>query len=127
MSGKLAEPAGSLIDRVGGCFSTACAIHCSLKPFLWLIPSVAGFDMIVSHSAEGVLLGLGVFLATVSTVWGFSKHGRFEVFLPLVAAVFLIAVGRMVFYAPLRTVLVVSGGLSIAFTHLLNLKLRSRY
>ena len=112
------------IDRIGGCLSTACAIHCSLKPLLLLLPSVAWLDFLMDHSTERILLGSGIFLALGSTFWGFSKHRQTAIFLPLAIAFGLIIVGRYAMSGTVRTMLVVPGGLTVATTHYLNMKLR---
>lgn len=109
-----------LVDRVGGCLSTACAIHCALKPVLFILPSMAWLDLIMGHTAERILLSSGVLLATTSVSWGFSRHGCYRVFWMLAAALLLIGTGRYILAGATRTLLVVPGGLIIAATHVVN-------
>lgn len=100
----------------------ACAVHCLLKPLLFLLPSVVGLDILMSHSAERILLGTGVLLALGSTLRGFRRHRRSGIFLSLGLALVAFLLGRYVFTGYGRTLLTVTGGLTIALTHLLNLR-----
>ncbi len=109
-----------VIDRVGGCLSTACAVHCALKPVLFILPSMAWLDVIMGHTAERILLSSGVLLASTSVSWGFSRHGCYRVFWMLAAALVLIGSGRYLLSGPARTAFVVPGGLTIAATHVVN-------
>lgn len=108
------------LDRVGGCLSTACAIHCAIKPLLILLPSIAWMDLLMGHTTERIMLSSGVLLATTSVSWGFSRHGCYRVFWLLGAALILIGTGRYALEGVARTMLVVPGGLTIAGTHVLN-------
>lgn len=100
----------------------ACAVHCSLKPLLFLLPSVVGLDILMGHSVERVLLGTGVLLALGSTLRGFWRHRRSGIFLYLGLALVALFLGRYAFTGYGRTLLTVTGGLTIALTHLLNLR-----
>lgn len=111
-----------VIDRFGSCVSFLCAVHCALKPLLFLVPSVVGLDVLRSHSLERVLLGIGVFLVLGSTLFGFRRHRQLSIFVPVGLALALILIGRFAGEQPVRTVLTVGGGLAIAFTHLMNLR-----
>lgn len=108
------------MDRVGGCLSTACAIHCAFKPLLFVLPSVAWLDVLMGHTAERIMLSGGVLLATTSVSWGFSRHGCHRVFWLLGLAIAMIATGRYALGGFARTMFVVPGGLTIAGTHVLN-------
>ncbi len=111
------------LDRVGSCVSGACAVHCALKPLLFVLPSVAGLELLMGATTERVLLGVGLFLALGSLSWGYSHHEKIEVFYPLVLGVLLLIAGRYGFSRPLRTILVVPGGLLLAGSHLVNMRL----
>jgi len=114
------------IDGLGSCVSTACAIHCSLKPFLFILPSVAWLDVIMGHTFERIMLGFGVLLALTSVSWGFSKHGCYRVFFILAGGLAIIATGRYLLSVPARTLFVVPGGLILAVTHVVNTVLIDR-
>jgi hypothetical protein len=115
-----------LLDRVGGCLSTACAIHCAIKPLLFVLPSIAWLDLLMGHTAERIMLSTGVLLASTSVSWGFSRHGCYRVFWMLTAALLLIGTGRYALDGVARTLLVVPGGLTIAGTHVVNTVLINR-
>lgn len=109
-----------LLDRVGGCLSTACAIHCSIKPLLFILPSVAWLDVLMSHTTERIMISTGVLLATTSVSWGFSRHGCYRVFVLLAVALGLIFTGQYFLDGLVHTSFVVTGGLTIAATHVVN-------
>lgn len=112
------------LDRVGSCLSAACAIHCTAKPFLFVLPSIAWLDFIMSPQFEGVLLTSGVLLALTGVTWGYTRHEDARVFLSLLVAFGLIGIGRLaVPHGWLERILVIPGGLIIALTHLINARL----
>lgn len=108
------------IDSVGSCLSTACAVHCAIKPLLFLLPSVAWLELMMGHTTERIMLSSGVLLAATSTSWGFSRHGCYRVFWMLAVALILIGTGRYALDGLTRTMFVIPGGLTIAGTHVVN-------
>ncbi|MFB6357274.1 MAG: MerC domain-containing protein [bacterium] len=111
------------LDQVGSCVSLACAVHCSIKPLLFILPSIAWLDFLMSPQFESYLLGSGILLALGSVCWGFSKHRRLQVFFYLGAALLLITTGRSLFHGIYESMFVVPGGLIIAGTHVINMRL----
>lgn len=112
------------LDTVGSCLSVACAIHCSLKPLLLVLPSVAWLDFLMGPEFEGAMIALGVMLASGTVAWGYAHHGKPSVVLTLLGAFVLIAAGRFLVPGGLaERMLVVPGGLLVALTHWMNVRL----
>jgi hypothetical protein len=114
----------AVLDRLGGCVSTACAVHCAVEPILIVLHSIASIEFLFGGTFERIILTGGLCLATVSVVYGLRQHGNPRIFLPFITGVFLIALGEIGFASPLQTVFIVPGGLAIAGTHLLNIRYR---
>lgn len=114
----------SVLDRVGGCVSTACAIHCALEPLLILLPSIASIEFLLGETLERVFLAGGLTLALLSVVYGLRQHGDRRILGSFLVGVSLVTLGQVGFAGSWRTVFVVPGGLTIAATHLLNVQFR---
>lgn len=111
------------LDRLGSCLSAACAVHCSLKPLLFILPSVAWLDVLVSQQFEGVMLTVGVLLASGSVAWGYARHRSGTILVSLAVAVVVILAGRLIgSHGWVQRSLVIPGGVLLALTHWLNLR-----
>lgn len=120
-----------IVDRVGMTASTLCAVHCALSPLLITIAPLVGLGFLFEEKFETIFIMATVGLGFLSTAWGFlKKHRSFEPF-------YLLLLGAAIFYIshnfhdlhqfiphPISMAL---GGLSIAISHFVNLKLCHHY
>lgn len=113
-----------VLDRIGGCASTFCAVHCALMPFAaGLLPAI-GLGIFEEDTAEYALMALAIGLGLVSLSWGFRVHRSWRALLVLALGIGLLATGRTLEEADREAfgaLAMVSGGLAIACAHGLNL------
>ena len=112
------------LDQVGGCVSTACAIHCAMKPLLFILPSFAWFEFILNEQFEGYMITTGILLAVTSVYWGYCQHRQISVWATFFFSLVLLLVGRILVSHALELYFVIPGGLGLAFTHFLNIRAR---
>lgn len=114
----------AVLDRIGGCASTFCAIHCALMPFAaGLLPAI-GLGIFAGDSAEYLLMTFAIGLGLVSVAWGFRVHRSWRALPILALGIALLATGRALEEADrvgFGAIAMVSGGLAIACAHVLNL------
>lgn len=114
------------LDKVGMAASSICAVHCALAPILITVAPLVGLGFIFEERFETIFIMASLGIAFLSLVWGFYKsHRKFEPLYLLLLGASLIAISRM--ESPLsflpEPVLMACGGLSIAISHYINLKL----
>ncbi|NDC38926.1 MAG: MerC domain-containing protein [Proteobacteria bacterium] len=117
-----AERLLSVLDRVGACASTACALHCILLPFLITALPFVGLSVLASSAFELSIIVLSVTLATLSFCWGSRLHGEWRTLLFLLAAVMLFLFGHDI-EGPMHWVVMGIGGFALAAGHLVNRRL----
>ncbi len=115
-----------LIDKIGMTASSLCAVHCALAPLLITLAPLIGLGFIFEENFETTFILVTLGLAFLSTAWGFiKKHRSIEpVFLLLFGAAVLHIARLESFtqYIP-EPFLMALGGVSIAISHYINLKL----
>lgn len=112
----------TMLDRVGGCVSTACAIHCAMKTLLFILPSMAWFEVFLTEQFEGYMIGTGVLLSLTSVSWGYCRHQKIYVWIPLILSLGLLFWGRVIVPHAWELYFVIPGGLGVAGTHWINLQ-----
>lgn len=118
--------ARSLIDKIGMAASSICAVHCALAPVLITLAPLVGLGFVFEERFETTFILCTFGIAFLSLVWGWYKsHRKFEPFYLLSLGAALIYIAQMetlgeIFPEPL---LMFFGGLSIACSHYINLKL----
>ena len=112
----------SVLDRVGACASTACAVHCILLPFLITALPFVGLGVLASTAFELSMIGFSVTLATLSFCWGSRLHGEWRTLLFVLSALALFLFGHEV-EGPLHWVVMAIGGGALATGHFINRKL----
>lgn len=114
------------LDKVGIAASSICALHCALAPILITVAPLVGLGFIFEEEFETTFILASLGIAFLSLVWGFYKnHRKFEPIYLLLLGAALIAISRMetpISFLP-EPVLMACGGLSIAVSHYINLKL----
>ncbi len=116
----------SFMDKCGMVASTTCAVHCFAAPVLITLAPLIGLGFLFEESFENIAIMGSVGLASLSLIWGFSqKHRKLQpLFLLLLATVFF-ALSRVESFSSIVTepVLMGLGGLTLATSHFINMKL----
>ncbi len=114
------------LDWAGAATSCLCALHCALVPLAVGMLPMIGPGITAVEGVETTMLVASAALGTISVGPGFFRHGSGRALALLVAGLGLIGLGR---FAEIRdaetvgTVAMVSGGLAIAASHLVNRRL----
>lgn len=111
------------IDFWGFLASFICALHCAAVPLILLFGSLGSFSWFASHEVELVFITISVVLAYWSLWTSFKKHhkNRKAVNIVLFGFTFLL-VSRFVPHH-IGDILVVIGGLIVAYSHYVNWRL----
>ena len=117
------------LDRIGIFSSILCAIHCAILPlFIIFIPSFF-VSLFVNDYFEWCFLIISFIIGIISLCFGYKKHKSFKIFPFLSAGLILVLISKILVHnykhnAPLYlNILMILGGLLIAFSHYLNDKL----
>jgi len=111
------------IDFWGFLASFLCALHCAAVPLILLFGSLGSFDWLANHKVELGFISLSIILAYWSLWTSYKKHHkqRKAVNIVLVGFIFL-GVSRLVPHH-IGDILVVIGGLIVAYAHYVNWRL----
>lgn len=111
------------IDFWGFLASFLCALHCAAVPLILLFGSLGSFAWLANHEVEMGFIAVSIILAYWSLWTSFKKHHkkRKAVNIVMVGFVFLI-VSRFVPHH-IGDILVVIGGLIVAYAHYVNWRL----
>lgn len=116
-------------DTAGKAVSTVCAVHClscALAPGLLVL---VGLERLLHPAVEWTLLGGALVLGVLGAMTGFHRHRRVSLLAAfVVAGVFLVG-GRILEVtggSELAWAIGVTGGLTLAATHIWNLRACSK-
>ena len=114
----------NLLDKLGMAVSSICAVHCALAPILITVAPLIGLGFIFDEKFETIIILVSLGLAFLSLVWGFYKeHRKFEPLYLLLLGACLIYLSRLENIVLPEPLLMALGGLSIAASHFINMKL----
>lgn len=118
--------AQKILDKVGMTASSVCALHCALAPLLITLAPLLGLGFLFEKSFETIFILLSLGLAYLNIGWSFYKqHRNFAPFYGLLLATMVFAIAdkaHINVYFP-EPFLMALGGLSVAISHYINLKL----
>lgn len=114
------------LDLAGAVTSGLCALHCALMPVAAAILPTIGLGMLADEGTETALLGASAALASIGLGLGYRRHRSGRVVALVAVGLGMLALGHLA--EPrgsevLGVVAVVAGGLAVAGSHLLNLRL----
>ena len=114
----------NILDKLGMAISSVCAVHCALAPILITVAPLVGLGFIFDEKFETIIILVSLGLAFLSLVWGFYKeHRKFEPLYLLLLGACFIYLSRLETIALPEPLLMFCGGLSIAASHFINMKL----
>jgi hypothetical protein len=116
-------PTASWLDALGTTVSVACAIQCTVFPFIIGVLPLLGLGFLAGDGIEKVFLATSAVLAVSSFTWGFRHHRQLYIFLFLFSGFGLVYFGRAWVNDTVELPFVVSGAMLIAGGHLLNRRL----
>lgn len=132
----------TLLDRVGACASTLCAIHCLLTGAAMGLLAVSGLTFLTNPWVEGGFLTVAAVVGVTALWHGIRRHHSWIPATVFVAGIACIAISFLVGHghvggshshdahhyhsSPLGTGLAVAGGLLVAAFHFVNQKLQHR-
>ena len=114
----------NILDKLGMAASSLCAVHCALAPLLITIAPLVGLGFIFDEKFESIIIVVSIGLAFLSLVWGFYKnHRSFVPLYVLLLGCAFIYLARQESIALPEPLFMALGGLSIAISHFINMKL----
>jgi len=119
------QKASPIIDKIGMAASSICAVHCALAPLLITLAPLIGLGFIFDEKFETIVIMVTMGLAFLSLTWGwYQNHRNFMPLYILLLGCSLISLAKipLVEFLP-EPLLMALGGLSIAISHFINLKL----
>jgi hypothetical protein len=134
------------LDKAGAVASFLCAIHCAIMPLLLTLLPLMALSVFASETFEWILFGASALLGVTSTCFGYKLHKSRKAIAVLSCGLALLATGRLLHqhnhhdHAPLLTaeasdqghdhshpdtytIFLVSGGLIVALSHVINHRL----
>ncbi len=110
------------LDILGMLLSFACAVHCALVPLVLMFGAMTGLQFLADPMIEHTVIFGSMLIAAASLIPHYFHHKRKEVLIVATTGFALIFIGHSLGMAWLHTILMVTGGTAVAFSHLLNLK-----
>jgi uncharacterized membrane protein len=110
-------------DLVGFTASMACALHCSLLPFILTVSTLGGLKWLANPWIEVLFITLSVVIATIALGRNFRKHKHIMRAIQVVAVGFALLIASRFFEGNPEHVLSALGGIVIATGHILNWRL----
>lgn len=123
---KLDNGFHKLLDKLGAALSAACAVHCFLAPLLITVAPLLGIGFLFQESTENIIILTSLGLASLSIIWGFrKKHRQLLPLYILCAGIAFIGLSRFETVSSIvsEPLLMGLGGLSLAISHLINMRL----
>ena len=115
------------LDRIGARTSTLCALHCAVMPMVATSLPLVGLEWLTSPVVEGLLIALGLGVASVALLRGYLRHHRrAEALVIGMAGGGSILATRLGLPEELEPVGMAAGGSLLALAHLTNSRLCSR-
>ncbi|MFC4213390.1 MerC domain-containing protein [Pedobacter lithocola] len=114
----------NLLDRTGMTASIACAIHCAALPIIASLLPLYGMEFLSNPLFELAMLSLSVLIGISALFTSYKIHRQKLPFMILMLGFIFIACGHLL--AGLEAFLIPVGGVLIAASHLLNIKLNHK-
>lgn len=114
------------LDWAGTATSSLCALHCALLPAVAAILPTVGLGFLAGEATEAALIAASAALGSISLGLGFRRHRSCRALAVLATGLGMLVLGRFAEAQDAEVVgmiAVVSGGLAIAGSHLLNRRL----
>ena len=112
-------------DRLGATASFLCAIHCAALPFVIAVLPLLGLSFLADHRFETAFVAFASILASVVLVSGYRRHRRRLPLLFAIPGLALLMLGVTFLHTHslvVHSVLVTCGGLLVAASHFINLR-----
>jgi hypothetical protein len=109
--------------RIGAFLAIACAVHCALTPIALTVLPLAGSSIFASHTAEFIMLGLGIGFGGFSVAKGVYSHGDQRPLWLVVAGTILILCGLFLAGETLEPFFVPAGAILLGAAQVVNMRL----
>ena len=116
------------LDKVGMCVSSACAVHCTVMPLIFIYSSTLGvFSFIESPVVEVLILAATVLVGGISLIPTAIRYRQFYMLVLFISGILLVINSEVTAEVWSKITLSVAGGLLMAYAHFENLKLKNRH
>jgi hypothetical protein len=119
------------MKKAGVWASMICAIHCTILPLLMILLPTAGVYLFINETFEFVLLGISLLFNITNVCFGYRQHKSNKAVAVLAVGLFTFVVGKLMHHHnhhhgiqfDLFNIFMISGGLLMALSSLINDKL----
>lgn len=109
--------------RIGAFLAIACAIHCALTPLALTMLPLAGSSIFASHTAEFIMLGLGIGFGSYSVIKGVYNHGNRRPLWMVIGGTILILCGLFLVGEALEPFFVPAGAVLLGIAQVVNMRI----
>ncbi len=114
-------------DRLGAALGFLCALHCVAVPLLMGVLPSLGLEFLADGAVDVVIVAFATLFAAVAAVLGYRQHGDRRVVAGFASAVALLFAAQLFGEENIAgRVVSIAGGLTLAVTHLVNMRLGRR-
>ncbi len=121
------------MKKAGVWASLICAVHCTILPLLMILIPTTGVYLFINETFEFVLLGISLLFNITNVCFGYRQHKSNKAVAVLAFGIFSFVVGRLMhshsedhkIHFDIFNILMISGGLLMALSSLINDKLCS--
>ena len=114
-------------DRFGAALGFLCAIHCVTVPLLMGVLPSLGLEFLADGAVDLVIVAIATVFAATAAVLGYRQHGERRVVAGFAGAVALLIAAQFFGEENIAgRVVSIAGGLTLAVTHLVNMRLGRR-
>ena len=113
-------------DRIGLWASIACAVHCAAMPVALLLAPALGLSVFGGFDLDQVFVLFATVLGVAMLALGYRRHRKASVWWVLLAGLALVwsnAFTPLHAHGPLHALMMVTGGLLVAWAHWRNTRL----
>ena len=122
-----AHGASARFDRLGAALGFLCALHCVAVPLLMGVLPSLGLEFLADGAVDLAIVALATVFAGVAAVLGYRQHGERRVVAGFAGAVALLVAAQFFGEENIAgRVVSIAGGLTLAVTHLINMRLGRR-
>ena len=114
-------------DRFGAVLGFLCAIHCVAVPLLMGVLPSLGLEFLADPLVDGIIVSIAALFAIGAGFFGYRNHGDRRVLIGFGAALMLLVIAQLCGEdAIIGRVISITGGLTLAVTHIANTRLGRR-
>lgn len=86
----------TMVDRIGMCASSFCAVHCLLMPFVLGILPMLSLSFLATNQFEWIMISIAGVIGSMGVITGFRVHTKYTAILLFAFGIFILVTNRVV-------------------------------